>query len=235
MIEFKNVTKVVDYQGMKMKSLEGISFSVNAQQIFGIVGDYACGKTTLLKSINGLEKATEGEVLVMGKNINKLSTFELRTLRKRIGCVFQGLQLFPSYNVFDNIAFPLRLSKISEKDVQSRVRELLEYVELTDKATDYPVELSASQKQRAVIARAISTNPHILLCDEPTAELDPITTRRILTLLKRLRDECHLTIVITSNEMNAMKTICDGFLVLDNGRMAPMKVPDSSSVRRLGL
>lgn len=221
MIEFLNVTKIFEYQKMKMKALDGVSFTVKAGQIYGIIGKSGAGKSTLLRCINGLEKPTSGEISVFSKNINKLSNSALRTLRRRVGCIFQGFQLFSSYNVFENVAFPLQLLGLPEKLISERVKELLHYVDLSDKSTAYPSTLSGGQKQRVAIARAISTNPHLLLCDEPTSALDPITTRRILNLLKKLRDDLGITIVMISHEVNTIKTICDDMLVIENGKVVP--------------
>lgn len=220
MIEFKNVTKIFDYQKMKMKALDDVTLTIKAGQIYGIIGKSGAGKSTLIRCINGLERPSFGEVFVFGKNIRQLSKPDLRSFRKRIGCVFQGYQLFSSYNVFENVAFPLKLAGLPDKLISQRVKELLEYVDLSDKSTSYPSTLSGGQRQRVAIARAISTNPHLLLCDEPTSSLDPITTRRVLNLLKKLRDDLGITIVMISHEVNTIKVICDDMVFLENGRIA---------------
>lgn len=156
--------------------MQDVSLTVQDGDIFGIVGFSGAGKSTLLRMVNALEEPTAGEVLIDGVNINELSHNELRKVRKGIGMIFQSFNLLNSKTVFDNIAIPLRLNKVAEDVIEKRVKELLEFVNLPDRANAYPTQLSGGQKQRVGIARALATNPSILLCDEATSALDPETT-----------------------------------------------------------
>lgn len=172
-----------------------------------------------MRCINLLGRPTSGQVIVNEKNLLELSAKELREERKKIGMIFQHFNLMPSRTVFENIAFPLKHSGLSKKQVQEKVRELLTLVELTDKESQYPSQLSGGQKQRVAIARALANNPKILLCDEATSALDPTTTKQILGLLKKLRDKLNLTIVIITHQINVVKDICDKVAVMEHGKV----------------
>ena len=204
---------------MTIKALDRVSLTVPAGNILGVMGKSGAGKSTLLRCINALERPTRGEVLVFGQNIHQLPNREVRRIRKKIGCVFQGFQLLSSCSVFENVAFPLKIDGWSDADIRQRVDELLDYVELSERRDSYPSSLSGGQKQRVAIARAIANRPRILLCDEPTSALDPITTRRILQLLRQLQASMGLTIVMISHEVQSISSICDDVVVLENGML----------------
>ena len=169
--------------------------------------------------VNALETPTSGKVWVEGNDIGTLSQKELRNLRKGIGMIFQQFNLLESKTIYDNVAIALKLNGVSKKDIEKRVTELLDFVELSDKKYSYPGQLSGGQKQRVGIARALANNPSILLCDEATSALDPKTTDSILELLKKINEMLHITIVIITHEMNVIQKICNKVAVMDYGQV----------------
>lgn len=220
MIELKDINKVFkDKNQNEFYAAKDVNLKINDGEIFGIIGFSGAGKSTVVRCINLLGRPTSGQVIVNGKNLLELSAKELREERKKIGMIFQHFNLMPSRTVFENIAFPLKHSGFSKKQVQQKVCELLTLVELSDKESQYPSQLSGGQKQRVAIARALANNPKILLCDEATSALDPTTTKQILGLLKRLRDKLNLTIVIITHQINVVKDICDKVAVMEHGKV----------------
>lgn len=220
MIELKDINKVFkDKNQNEFYAAKDVNLKINDGEIFGIIGFSGAGKSTVVRCINLLGRPTSGQVIVNEKNLLELSAKELREERKKIGMIFQHFNLMPSRTVFENIAFPLKHSGLSKKQVQEKVRELLTLVELTDKESQYPSQLSGGQKQRVAIARALANNPKILLCDEATSALDPTTTKQILGLLKKLRDKLNLTIVIITHQINVVKDICDKAAVMEHGKV----------------
>ena len=220
MIELKDINKVFkDKNQNEFYAAKDVNLKINDGEIFGIIGFSGAGKSTVVRCINLLSRPTSGQVIVNEKNLLELSAKELREERKKIGMIFQHFNLMPSRTVFENIAFPLKHSELSKKQVQEKVRELLTLVELTDKESQYPSQLSGGQKQRVAIARALANNPKILLCDEATSALDPTTTKQILSLLKKLRDKLNLTIVIITHQINVVKDICDKVAVMEHGKV----------------
>lgn len=220
MIELKDINKVFkDKNQNEFYAAKDVNLKINDGEIFGIIGFSGAGKSTVVRCINLLGRPTSGQVIVNEKNLLELSAKELREERKKIGMIFQHFNLMPSRTVFENIAFPLKHSGLSKKQVQEKVRELLTLVELADKESQYPSQLSGGQKQRVAIARALANNPKILLCDEATSALDPTTTKQILGLLKKLRDKLNLTIVIITHQINVVKDICDKVAVMEHGKV----------------
>ena len=220
MIELKDINKVFkDKNQNEFYAAKDVNLKINDGEIFGIIGFSGAGKSTVVRCINLLGRPTSGQVIVNEKNLLELSAKELREERKKIGMIFQHFNLMPSRTVFENIAFPLKHSGLSKKQVQEKVSELLTLVELTDKESQYPSQLSGGQKQRVAIARALANNPKILLCDEATSALDPTTTKQILSLLKKLRDKLNLTIVIITHQINVVKDICDKVAVMEHGKV----------------
>ena len=217
MIEFKNITKHFLTKKNSVHALNDVSFQITDGEIFGIVGFSGAGKSTLVRMINGLEKPSSGQVLVDGNDLGKLNKKELRTMRKQIGMVFQQFNLLNSKTVYENVAMPLILNKEDKQVIDKRVKEMLAFVELSDKLQSYPDQLSGGQKQRVGIARALAMNPKILLCDEATSALDPKTTDSILDLLKKINDDLGITIVIITHEMHVIEKICDHVAVMEKG------------------
>ncbi|SIR93671.1 D-methionine transport system ATP-binding protein [Peribacillus simplex] len=217
MIEFRQVSKVFDDGEKKIEALKEINITVEKGDIFGVIGFSGAGKSTLIRTVNLLEYPTLGEVIVEGKDLAKMSEKDLREAKKNIGMIFQHFNLLNSKTVFDNVAMPLLLSKKKKKEIEERVYEILRFVGLENKAMNYPNQLSGGQKQRVGIARALATNPSILLCDEATSALDPQTTKSILNLLKRINDEYKITILIITHEMEVIKEICNRVAVMEDG------------------
>ena len=184
-----------------------------------MIGYSGAVKSTLIRMVNALETPTSGNVWVEGKDIGTLNQKELRNLRKGIGMIFQQFNLLESKTIYDNVAIALKLNGVSKKDIEKRVTELLDFVELSDKKYSYPGQLSGGQKQRVGIARALANNPSILLCDEATSALDPKTTDSILELLKKINEMLHITIVIITHEMNVIQKICNKVAVMDYGQV----------------
>ncbi|MGZ0084823.1 methionine ABC transporter ATP-binding protein [Caldibacillus thermoamylovorans] len=219
MIEFRNVSKIFKSKTRTIEALKNINLTIEKGDIFGVIGFSGAGKSTLLRMVNLLEKPTSGQIFVDGQDLSKLSEKELRQAKKNIGMIFQHFNLLRSKTVFDNVAMPLKLRKIPKSRIEDRVNELLRFVDLSDKANSYPNQLSGGQKQRVGIARALATNPSILLCDEPTSALDPQTTTSILQLLKRVNQEYDVTILIITHEMEVIKQICNRVAVMQNGEI----------------
>ncbi|MBP3772365.1 MAG: ATP-binding cassette domain-containing protein [Treponema sp.] len=218
-IELKDITKTFVQDGKTFNAVENASVTVEKGDIFGIIGFSGAGKSTLVRTINLLGRPTSGSVTVKGKDFLSLSQKELREERKKIGMIFQHFNLMKSRNVFDNVAFPLKRSGLTKSEISEKVHSLLKLVEIDDKAANFPSQLSGGQKQRVAIARALANEPDILLCDEATSALDPTTTKSILKLLKKLKDQLSLTIVIITHQMEVIKEICDKVAVMEKGRI----------------
>lgn len=219
MIEFRQVSKVFDSGTKKVEALKEINIKVEKGDIFGVIGFSGAGKSTLIRTVNLLEYPTSGEVIVEGKNLAKMSPKKLSEAKKNIGMIFQHFNLLNSKTVYDNVAMPLQLSNKKKKEIENRVYEVLRFVGIDDKAKNYPNQLSGGQKQRVGIARALVTNPSILLCDEATSSLDPQTTISILKLLKRINEEYKITILMITHEMEVIKDICNRVAVMEDGRV----------------
>ncbi|NLW23313.1 MAG: methionine ABC transporter ATP-binding protein [Tissierellia bacterium] len=222
MIRIENLSKSFTNGNSKLWALKDINLQINKGEIFGIIGLSGAGKSTLIRCINRLEEPTEGRIYIDGKDITSLDKKELRKVRKEIGMIFQHFNLLSQKNVFKNIAFPLELEGLPQREIHSRVNTLLEYVELADKKDAYPAQLSGGQKQRVAIARALANNPKILLSDEATSALDPKTTKSILELLNRIRKEFGLTIVLITHQMEVVKDICDRVAIIEDGSIIEM-------------
>ncbi|MDV2581490.1 methionine ABC transporter ATP-binding protein [Alkalibacillus haloalkaliphilus] len=219
MINFKNVSKVYEHEGEELVAVNQVNLQVERGEIFGVIGFSGAGKSTLVRLVNQLEKPTEGEVLVDGQDVSSLSAKELRGMRRKISMIFQHFNLLESKTVYHNVAFPLILSGEPKDKIEKRVEEILDFVGLKDRANYYTDQLSGGQKQRVGIARALATSPDILLCDEATSALDPETTQSILELLRRIRDEYNVTILMITHEMNVVKDVCDRVAVMEDGEV----------------
>ena len=219
MIEIKHLTKEFNDKSGKVVALRDVTATIQDGDIFGIIGMSGAGKSTLLRCLCLLEQPTGGDILLDGENLVRMNGARLRAARRRMGVVFQGYNLLMQKTVFDNVAFPLRLSKNDPAAVKARVTELLEIVGLADRAGAYPSQLSGGQKQRVALARALATNPSVLLCDEPTSALDALTTQSVLALLKKINAELGVTIVIITHELGVVRSICNRMVVIDESRV----------------
>ena len=216
-IEFRDVSKTFSVGGQTVEALKHVNLSIEKGDIFGVIGFSGAGKSTLLRMVNSLEVPTSGSVWVHGQNVSALSYQELRRVRKNIGMVFQQFNLLESRTVYENVALPLRLGHIEQAAVDQIVGTLLNFVNLEDKKDSYPDQLSGGQKQRVGSARALTTNPSILLCDEATSALDPDTTEQILQLLKRINQKLNITILIVTHEIDVIQKICNRVAVMEMG------------------
>lgn len=231
MIEIKSLSKIFNSKSSVVRALKDINLQINMGEIFGVIGLSGAGKSTLIRTINRLEEPTEGSIIIEGKNITKLDKKELRISRKEIGMIFQHFNLLNSRTVFQNIAFPLEINGYDKETIEKRVNELLEVVELVDKKNAYPSQLSGGQKQRVAIARALANNPKILLCDEATSALDPKTTKAILSLLKKIREEFNLTVVLITHQMEVIKEICDRVAIIEDGKIIELNTVEEIFAR----
>ena len=220
MIEFQQVQKSYPVAGREVPALQPTDLHIASGQIFGIIGHSGAGKSTLLRLINRLEEPSNGRILVDGEDITALDAQGLRRFRQRAGMIFQHFNLLSSATVADNIALPLRLAgTFNSQQIGTRVASLLSRVGLSEHADKYPAQLSGGQKQRVGIARALATEPSILLCDEATSALDPQTTGQVLQLLSELNRELNLTIVLITHEMDVIRQVCDQVAVMEAGRI----------------
>lgn len=219
LIEFKDVSKVYTRNKIDTVALDKVDLRIEKGDIYGVIGFSGAGKSTLIRLINYLEKPTYGEIWIDGINMATYNKSQLRDVRKDIGMIFQHFNLLQSKTIYQNIAIPLILSNTPKKQIRERVLELLAFVGLEDKEKSYPNELSGGQKQRIGIARALATNPSILLCDEATSALDPQTTDSILQLLKQINERYHITIVMITHEMSIIQKICHKVAVMEEGRV----------------
>ena len=239
-IQIKHLSKIFGSGENQVAALQDVTLEVKPGEIFGIIGLSGAGKSTLVRCINLLEHPNEGAVLFHGKDLTHLKEKELRMQRRKISMIFQSFNLLDQRNCLDNICFPLELAGVSKKDARKRAMELLETVGLPDKAEAYPVQLSGGQKQRIAIARALASNPEVLLCDEATSALDPKTTDQILQLLQKINRERGITVIIITHQMSVIEQICHQVAILDAGRVAEIgaveevfRNPKSKAGRRL--
>ncbi|WAH37233.1 methionine ABC transporter ATP-binding protein [Alicyclobacillus dauci] len=219
MIQLTNVEKSFPHKGQLVHAVNDVTLSIEAGEIFGLIGYSGAGKSTLLRCMNLLEKPTSGRVVVDGQELTTLSKGALQKARRKIGMIFQHFHLLSSATVADNIAFPLRLEGMSRSDIKTRVEEMLHVVGLDGYESKYPSQLSGGQKQRVAIARALANKPDILLCDEATSALDPETTGSILKLLLDINRTLRLTIVIVTHQMEVVREICDRVAVMSEGKI----------------
>lgn len=217
MIELKNINVKFKQKNHELHAVNNVSLNIKKGEIFGVVGSSGAGKSTLIRTINLLERPTSGEILVEGSAITKYKGKKLRELRRDIGMIFQHFNLVESKTVYNNVAFPMKAAGKSKVEIETRVKELLQVVGLTDKAQVYPSKLSGGQKQRVGIARALANNAKILLCDEPTSALDLETTSAILKLLREINEEFGITIVVITHELEVVKAICERVVIMDKG------------------
>lgn len=217
MIEIKNLSKTFLSGDGTVEALKDVSLTIEDGDIYGIIGMSGAGKSTLVRCINMLERPTEGQVLIDGCDLAQLSDKDLREVRRSVSMIFQSFNLLAQRTCIKNICFPLELAGMSKADARARATELLELVGLPDKADAYPAQLSGGQKQRIAIARALATNPKILLCDEATSALDPKTTRSVLSLIKDINQKMGITVIVITHQMSVVEEICNKVSILDHG------------------
>jgi D-methionine transport system ATP-binding protein len=201
-------------------ALRDVSLEIRRGEVFGVIGHSGAGKSTLVRLVNGLETPTAGRVHVGPHELTALGEKGRREVRRDIGMVFQQFNLFRSRTVAGNVAYPLKVAGVRQPERDRRVARLLDFVGLLDRAHDHPEQLSGGQKQRVGIARALATEPSLLLADEATSALDPETTGEVLALLRQVNRELGVTIVIITHELDVIRSVADRVAVLDSGRVA---------------
>ena len=217
MIEIKHVSKTFQMKDGAVNALKDIDLTIPDGSIYGIIGMSGAGKSTLVRCINLLERPTEGSIVIDGTAMESLTPAQLRQRRREITMIFQQFNLLMQRTCLKNICFPMELAGVPKDKATARARELLELVGLPDKADAYPAQLSGGQKQRIAIARALATNPKVLLCDEATSALDPNTTHAILQLIQKINREMGITVVIITHQMSVVEDVCSHVAILDNG------------------
>lgn len=215
MIYFDNVSKI--YNGGSV-ALDNINLSINPGEFVSIVGHSGAGKTTLLKMLLAEERPSEGTVFFESTNIHTLARDSLNTFRRRIGTIFQDFRLLPNRTAYENIAFAMEAAGKSDEEIESDVPHVLELVDLGEKIWNFPRELSGGEKQRVAIARAIVNQPDIIIADEPTGNLDAISTYEIVQILKRIND-LGATILLTTHNKGVIDSIGKRVITMDNGKI----------------
>ena len=224
----------------EVRALTDISLDIRQGEIFGIIGLSGAGKSTLVRCMNLLERPTSGKVIVDGKDMTALSEKELRLQRRKMTMIFQSFNLLMQRTCLKNVCFPMEIAGVSRSQAEKRARQLLDIVGLADKAGAYPSQLSGGQKQRVAVARALATDPKVLLCDEATSALDPTTTVSILELLRDLNAKLGVTVVVITHQMSVIEAICSRVAILDGGSVAELgevqeifSNPSTDAARRL--
>ena len=220
MIELRDLTKIFEVDGAPFTALDHVNLTIQDGDIYGIIGMSGAGKSTLVRCINLLERPTSGQVLVDGADLMGMSDRELRAKRREISMIFQQFNLLMQRTCLKNICFPMEIAGKGRTEAERTARELLETVGLPDKAGAYPAQLSGGQKQRIAIARALASDPKVLMCDEATSALDPKTTRDILRLIKDINKRLGITAIIITHEMSVIEEICTHVAILDGGKVA---------------
>ncbi len=214
MIYFNNVTKKYK-NGL---SLEDVNITITQGEFVSIVGHSGAGKTTLAKLILAEESPSEGTIFFESTDIHKLSSKDLTKFRRKVGIVFQDYRLLPNKTAYENIAFAMEALEKSEKEIKEDVAHVLNLVDLGKKAHHFPHQLSGGEKQRLAIARAIITQPDLIIADEPTGNLDPINTNEVINLLKKI-NELGTTVILTTHSKSVIDHIQKRVITLENGKV----------------
>ena len=223
--------------GGRVDAIKDVSLDIAEGDIFGLAGGSGAGKSTLLRLINVLERADSGTVTVAGREMTQLGKRELRAARQNIGMVFQQCALLHHATVYDNVAFPLRLrGTLNAPRLAARVHECLALADLADHAGSYPAQLSAGERQRTAVARALASRPAVLLYDAPTCALDADTACSLLAMLRDVNLRLGVTIVIASDEPSLLGALCKRVAVIEDGAVAEQfALADTSSPRKTAL
>lgn len=215
MIRFEQVSKEYPTSG---KVLHDINLGIEPVEFVSIVGHSGAGKTTLLKLLLAEERPSEGVVSVEDTNIHTLNQRDINDFRRRIGMVFQDYRLLPNKTAFENIAFAMEVAGRSDDEIASDVPHVLELVNLRDKMMSFPHELSGGEKQRVAIARAIINQPDIIIADEPTGNLDPVSTNEIIQILRKIND-LGTTVILTTHNKGIVDSLGRRVITLEGGRV----------------
>ena len=214
---FKTYTSADGFS--QVKAVDGVSLTIPSNEIFGIIGKSGAGKSSLVRLVSMMERPDSGQVLYDGQRVDNLDEKELVLRRRRIGMIFQNFNLFSSRSAGQNIAYPMEICGLPKEQINKRVDELLEIVELSDRKNARISTLSGGQKQRIAIARALANNPDILFCDEATSALDPQTTTSILNLIRKIQSQMNLTVVMITHQMEVVRDACSQVAVINEGQV----------------
>ena len=215
MIKFQNITKTYPNN---IIALDDVSFEVDSDEFVCIVGRSGAGKTTLLKLLLGIEKPSKGKIFFNGDEVSSLSSGKLQGVRRNIGVVFQDYKLLPSKTDYENISYILELIGRDDEDISVEVPQVLEIVGLTNRASNFPAQLSGGEQQRAAIARAIAHRPKVVLADEPTGNLDPYHTRDIISLLKKIH-KLGTTVILSTHDKEIIDNLEERVITLEEGKV----------------
>ena len=215
MIYFDKVTKIYSPTSI---ALDGVSLTIEPKEFVSIVGRSGAGKSTLLKLLLAEDKPTSGEVYFESFNVHNATPDDVLKIRRRIGCVFQDFRLLSTKTAYENIAFAMEAAGAADADIAVDVPQALDLVGLTDKAWHFPGELSGGERQRVAIARAVVNRPDVVLADEPTGNLDPISTREIVGLLKSV-NELGTTIILATHNHEIVNALEKRVITLENGKV----------------
>jgi cell division transport system ATP-binding protein len=218
MIEFINVRKSYGAGNLMATALEDINFKIEKEEFVSFVGHSGAGKSTILKLIYAEEKPTSGEIIFNGEDISKISSRQLPYHRRRIGTVFQDYKLLPKKTVYENVAFALEVSGYLTREIRQSVPQILDIVGLSNKLGSYPHEISGGEQQRAAIARALVHRPALIIADEPTGNLDPISAWGIIQLLLKI-NKLGTTIVLATHDKDIVNNVKRRVITLDQGRI----------------
>ena len=198
----------------------GLNLEISKGEFVFIIGPTGCGKSTLIKMLYREEKPTKGKIIVGGVNVAKLRNAKVYKLRRKLGIVFQDFKLLPKLTVYDNVAFPLNSMGVKKSQIKPKVIKALELVGLKDKIRSYPKELSAGMQQRVCIARAMVNDPKLLICDEPTGNLDPETSKEVMAVIDNINKELGTTVVMVTHDKDIVNKMKKRVILLDNGVLA---------------
>ncbi len=227
-IELKNVYKV--YKN-GVTALADLSLKIDKGEFVFVIGTTASGKSTFIKLLYREEKPTKGIVNVGGVNIAKLRNGKVYKLRRKLGIVFQDFKLLPKLTVYENVAFALEMMGYKEKDIRPKVLDALEHVGLKEKVRSFPDQLSGGEQQRVCIARAIVNEPKLLICDEPTGNLDPKTSKEIMSVLEKINHDLGTTIIMATHDKEIVNRMKKRVIVIENGVLVEDKAKGSYKVR----
>ena len=213
MIVLKEISKSYG----SVTAVRQVDLTIPSGCIYGIIGRSGAGKSSLLRTMSLLEKPDTGEVYYNNERVDTLCGMALLERRRKMGMIFQNFNLLGSRNASGNIAYPLEIAGLTRKQIDKRVDELLDLVDIADKRKARLRELSGGQKQRVAIARALAVNPEVLFCDEATSSLDPQTTRSILGLIRNLQERLGITVVLITHQMEVIREICREVAVMEAG------------------
>ena len=235
MIELQGVSKTYGSAKSPVHALLPTDLTLAQGEVVGLLGFSGAGKSTLLRLINLLEVPSSGRVLIGGRDLTSLPAAELRQARQQVGMIFQQFNLLSSRSALENVSFALEVAGLSSTQRRERSREALSAVGLSDKESAYPAQLSGGQKQRVAIARALAMRPQILLSDEATSALDPHTALSILRLLKQLKRERGMTMVVVTHDIKVASYLCERSVVLEKGAVVDrIDMSRPEPVSRLG-